>query len=410
MNFVLISPHFPHNYWLFARALKNRGVRVLGIVDTPVSTLPQRVREVLDDVVSVGSLADRDQVIRACGYLIWKYGPIDWIESNNEFWLNLDAQLREQFHVTTGMLPQQLQFCQNKSQMKQKYAEAGIRTARWTVARQEEEIRRFAKECGYPLVMKPDRGVGAADTVRITDDRQLEQVLKTRHEGMILEEYVRGTVCTYDGIVNNQGRVVFATSHTYLGSVMDSVNENGAIGCYSKKQIPADLQDAGKRTLQAFGVRDRFFHLEFFRLSEDQPGLGRANDLVGLEVNMRPPGGFLPDMIDYANDVDVYQIWADTLLDHDPCYSPERPYSSVFAGRRHGRPYQFSLQELQQRYSEAIVQHITMDPALASAMGDEVLIARFRSEADAIRFFHDCTEERKEDREYGDCQGSAAAQ
>ena len=53
INFVLISPHFPSNYWLFARALKNRGVRVLGIVDTPVESLPEALRAVLDDVVCV---------------------------------------------------------------------------------------------------------------------------------------------------------------------------------------------------------------------------------------------------------------------------------------------------------------------------------------------------------------------
>ena len=112
INFVLISPHFPSNYWLFARALKNRGVRVLGIVDTPQSSLPASLRKVLDDVYCVYSMTDRDQMIRACGYFTWKYGKLDWIESNNEYWLNLDAELRELFHVTTGMFPAQLNVCQ----------------------------------------------------------------------------------------------------------------------------------------------------------------------------------------------------------------------------------------------------------------------------------------------------------
>ncbi|MFQ8583845.1 MAG: ATP-grasp domain-containing protein, partial [Holdemania massiliensis] len=304
INFVLISPHFPSNYWLFARALKNRGVRVLGIVDTPQSSLPSSLREVLDDVYCVYSMTDRDQMIRACGYFTWKYGKLDWIESNNEYWLNLDAELRKLFHVTTGMFPAQLNVCQHKSLMKAKYAEAGVPTARWLISEDPEAIRQFAQQVHYSMVAKPDRGVGASDTMRIHNAEELETMLKTMHSGMIVEEFVQGTVCTFDGIINNQGKVVFATSHVYLGSVMDSVNEKQPIGCYSLKNVQEDLRSAGERTLQAFGVRDRFFHLEFFRLDCDQEGLGHKGDIIGLEVNMRPPGGFLPDMIDYANDID----------------------------------------------------------------------------------------------------------
>ena len=137
-------------------------------------------------------------------------------------------------------------------------------------------------------------------------------------------------------------------------------------------------------------MRDRFFHLEFFRLDCDQEGLGRQGDIIGLEVNMRPPGGFLPDMIDYANDIDIYQIWADTLIDHEPCYNPERPYSSVFVGRRKEQAYQHSMEWIIERYQGAIIQRIAMDPALAEAMGDEVLIARFPTEQQVFDFYADC--------------------
>jgi hypothetical protein len=35
MNFVFISPHFPHTYWNFCQRLKQNGVTVLGIADAP---------------------------------------------------------------------------------------------------------------------------------------------------------------------------------------------------------------------------------------------------------------------------------------------------------------------------------------------------------------------------------------
>ena len=390
MNFIFISPNFPKTYWNFCRCLKQNGVRVLGIGDAPYELLEENLKQNLQEYYKVSSLENYEEVYKACAFFAFRYGKIDWIESNNEYWLNLDAELRELFHVTTGMFPKQLNVCQHKSLMKAKYAEAGVPTARWLISEDKAEIREFAEKVNYSLVAKPDRGVGASDTMRIHNAEELEQMLKTMHSGMIVEEFVHGTVCTFDGIINNQGKVVFATSHVYLGSVMDSVNEKQPIGCYSLKTVPEDLRSAGERTLQAFGVRDRFFHLEFFRLDCDQEGLGRQGDIIGLEVNMRPPGGFLPDMIDYANDIDIYQIWADTLIDHEPCYNPERPYSSVFVGRRKEQAYQHSMEWIIERYQGAIIQRIAMDPALAEAMGDEVLIAWFPTEQQVFDFYADC--------------------
>ena len=65
--------------------------------------------------------------------------------------------------------------------------------------------------------------------------------------------------------------------------------------------------------MNAFGIKSRFVHLEFFQLDRDREGLGKKGDYVGLEVNMRPPGGYTPDMMNYAHNTDVYQIWADMV-------------------------------------------------------------------------------------------------
>ena len=70
--------------------------------------------------------------------------------------------------------------------------------------------------------------------------------------------------------------------------------------------MPDELRDVGFRTIKAFGAKSRFFHCEFFRLNEDKEGLGQKGDYVALEVNMRPAGGYTPDLINYANSVDCY--------------------------------------------------------------------------------------------------------
>ena len=107
-NFIFLSPNFPENYWQFCQELKRNGLRVLGIGDCPYDQLRQELRESLDEYYKVDSLENYDEVYRAVGYFIGRYGRIDWLESNNEYWLERDAQLREDFHILSGWQPEDM--------------------------------------------------------------------------------------------------------------------------------------------------------------------------------------------------------------------------------------------------------------------------------------------------------------
>ena len=130
MNFVFISPNFPHTYWQFCDRLKRNGVNVLGIGDAAYDALEEPLRNALTEYYRVDSLEDYAQVLRAVGYFIWRYGKIDWLESNNEYWLEHDARLRTEFHITTGIQADEIGTWKHKSSMKPVYQSAGIPTAR----------------------------------------------------------------------------------------------------------------------------------------------------------------------------------------------------------------------------------------------------------------------------------------
>ena len=99
MNYILISPYYPENFQSFAHRLKAAGVNVLGIGEEPYDQLGSKLHNSLTEYYRVNNLEDLDEVKRAVAFLFYKHGPIDRIESNNEYWLELDAQLREQFNV-----------------------------------------------------------------------------------------------------------------------------------------------------------------------------------------------------------------------------------------------------------------------------------------------------------------------
>ena len=128
MNFIFISPNFPKTYWNFCRCLKQNGVRVLGIGDAPYELLEENLKQNLQEYYKVSSLENYEEVYKACAFFAFRYGKIDWIESNNEYWLMQDAQLRTDFNVISGVRNEAISFIKYKSQMKALYEKAGVRT------------------------------------------------------------------------------------------------------------------------------------------------------------------------------------------------------------------------------------------------------------------------------------------
>ena len=392
MNFIFISPHFPESYWLFCQGLKNNGVNVLAIADAPYESLSTNLKNSINEYYKVNSMENYDEMLRAVAFYTFKYGKIDWIESNNEYWLRQDARLRMDFNIANGLTFSHMDDFQSKSRMKTFYQKAQLPTARYCIVSTLENALEFIQEVGYPIVIKPDIGVGSSDTRKIRNQEELETYFKhPRMVKMIMEEYINGESFSFDGITDSHKKVLFMTSHQYTDSIMDSVNEQKTIGCYSYMNIPEDILDAGLRTVKAFNTRSRFFHFEFFVLSEDQPGVGNQGDVLGLEVNMRPPGGFLPDLINYANDFNIYQLWADMIVTNQTSMTSERPYSAVFMGRKDCLSYQYSLQDIRDEFKEAVLDIRRLPSVLAEAMGDVVVLARFKTTAEVERFVAACS-------------------
>ena len=130
-NFIFISPNFPENYKYFCRELKNNGINVLGIGDCPYDALDGVLRASLNEYYYVSSLENYDEVYRAVAFFAFKYGEIDFIESNNEYWIERDACLRTAFNVKTGFMKKDVKKIKFKSQMKKYFQKAGVKTARY---------------------------------------------------------------------------------------------------------------------------------------------------------------------------------------------------------------------------------------------------------------------------------------
>ena len=388
MNLVFISPNFPDNFRNFCSRLHQNGVNVLGIGDAPYDSLNDDLKRSLTEYYKVDSMEDYDQVYRAVAYFAFRHGRIDWIESNNEYWLELDAKLRQDFNVTTGVQPGELALWKSKAAMKPVYKAAGIPSARQHRVSTMDAALEFIDEIGgYPVFAKPNVGVGATATYKIDNEDELRAFFsEVSGHDYVMEEYIVGDIYTYDAICDQNGDPLFESSFRCV-NVADSVNDGTEAIIFVLPEVPDQLRDYGRKALKGFKVKSRFVHFEFFRLTEARKGLADVGDFVGLEVNMRPAGGFIPDMMNYSHSTDVYQIWAD-MVSHGQSNKaqggPDR--YCVFIGTKDAFKHTHSHDEIMKRYGDRITMCQRMPDVFVAAMGNQMYMVLLETEDDVREF------------------------
>lgn len=391
MNFIFISPNFPHTYWQFCDRLKKIGINVLGIGDAPYNILEDNLKFSLNEYYKVNSLENYNEVYEAVQFFEKKYGKIDYIESNNEYWLEQDAKLRSDFNIKSGIQFEEIKNWKQKSLMKEIYKKAQIPSAAQDFITNKSSAIDFIKSCGgYPVIIKPDVGVGSSDTWKIENEDELNNFFENKSDiKYVIEEFIEGDVCSYDAIVNSNCEPVFESMTVWPPSIADIVNKGYDLSYYVAPDMPDSLKILGRKTIKAFNVKNRFVHLEFFKLTKPHSNIGETGDFAALEVNMRPAGGYTPDMINFAHSVDTYQIWADTLTNNlKKIYRNKDSYFCVYASRKNEHKYLHTHDEVINKYHGKIVMCEKMPELMWETMGCQMYTARFKSKKEAAEFIN----------------------
>ena len=91
-------------------------------------------------------------------------------------------------------------------------------------------------------------------------------------------------------------------------------------------------------------------------------------------------------MMNFANNINVYNIYAQMAMDNTVKYETDRPYSALYVGRRDGLTYKNNVSDVYSKYGKHICIHDRMAELLAEAMGNECYVARFDSSDECKEF------------------------
>lgn len=368
MNVVHFSPNFPPNFIPFAESLAKAGVSVLGLGEDPYEALSPRLQSALAGYRRVGSLHDYDQCLRALGGFIQDFGRLDRLESFSEYWLRQDAALRTDFNIP-GLKSDGVDRVKRKSIMKRVFEEAGAPVCPGVVAKSRDDLDLFLDAYGFPLIAKPDEGVGAAGVFRLDSREDLDLFWSAKPDlDYFIEPFIEGRMITYDGFADAAGSPVLSMSMEYSQGIMETVNQDLDVYYWTARDIPPDVEELGRSFLEAFDVRERFFHFEFFRT--------KNGGLLAVEINLRPPGGWTTDVWNFALDADVYAAYADAVLGKTIKPLENRPRHGVYISRKWNKHYALSHEDLMARWGSLVVHHAPIEPIFARALGDYGYILR----------------------------------
>ena len=96
--------------------------------------------------------------------------------------------LRTDFNILSGPDVDEIEAYRSKSAMKPYYAKAKVPTARQVPVTTIEAAARFIKKVGYPVIVKPEYGVGAVATWRLENDGDMESFFNEKPEDAYVME------------------------------------------------------------------------------------------------------------------------------------------------------------------------------------------------------------------------------
>lgn len=288
----------------------------------------ERLRHLADSAAHwrVENIMDPQQLIWAAKGLQQQHGPVARLFGAFEHLQVPLAQAREALGIAGVSVETATNF-RDKARMKTLLRGAGLPCARHRLAATMDDATAFAEYSGFPLVVKPPAGAGAASTYRVDSMDQLLRSLASSppdaDHPVLLEEFVVGEEHSFETVTIDGRHVWHSLSHYYPTPL--TVLENPWIqwSIVLPREVDDrrydDIRSAGRRALDVLGMSTGISHMEWFRRKDGSVAIS--------EVAARPPGAQITTLMSRAHDFDLLQEWARAMV-FGEFRVPERRYAA----------------------------------------------------------------------------------
>ena len=392
---VFIAPLFREATVRFVRAFLELGdARVSTVGQDPIEALEPSLRARLNGHVRVSDSLDPDLLTAGVREVIRLHGRVDRVVGHLEQ-LQIPLGLVRDRLGLDGMGEAVARNFREKNRMKEILGAAGVPVARHRLCSSDAELRAFADQLGWPIIVKPPDGLGAKATYRLTTAEELDAFLRLHPprpgDPVQAEEFLDIAEENTCETVSIAGRVVWRSGTRYLPPVLEVVENPWMQYCVVLPRETDDprarsIVDPNEATLRALGQTTGLTHLEWFKR--------RDGRVVVNEVGARPPGAGIMPLMSHAHEFDAWRAWAG-LMTHDRFEPPTRRWATgaaFFRGVGAGRVAEVSgLAEAHAEMGDLVVERSLPkvgQPKSASYEGEGWAIVRHAETAVVIEALH----------------------
>ena len=309
MHVCFIEPRFPTNQKLFVKALAEVGATISAIGEGSKASLDDELRHWLTHYEEVGNVTDPSQVLPAVEF-INRHKAIDRLEATVEAHIMPTAKVREAAGIP-GTSVRTAFLCRDKPAMKEALRAGGVPCAASAAVSTAAEVRAFAEQHGYPIIVKPRDGAGASGATRVDSAGQLDAALAPLGldrpgRSIAVEEFIEGHEGFYDTLTL-RGEVVHEFATHYYPNVLEAMRHRWISPQFiTTNRIDSapgydEVKALGRKVVQVLGIETSATHMEWF--------FG-PKGLKFSEIGCRPPGVRAWDLYNVGNDMDLYREWA----------------------------------------------------------------------------------------------------
>jgi len=318
VHVVFIAPRFLENTNRYVKAFAELdGVTLSVVSQDPATSIPPALRPRIAAHYGVSDVLGGAELTVAVRAIARSVGPVDRLAGALEELQLPMAATREAVGIE-GIGPEVARNFRDKDRMKEVLRAHGVPVATSVLARSPGELTAFVDRVGFPIIVKPQAGLGARATHRVESAADLaalagEGVLPSPERPLQIEEFVRAREHTCE-TVTVRGVPVWRSGTRYFPSPLEALETPWVQYCVLLPREDDDptwtrFHPTNAAALAAlFGPQagtaagSALTHMEWF-LRED------GSCLVN-EVGARPPGVHIMPLMGLAHDTDMIADWA----------------------------------------------------------------------------------------------------
>ena len=322
VHVALVAPHFLENTNRYVRAFAELdGVQLSVISQDPERALPPSLQRRLAGHYQVANVSDAAQLEKALSAFKRGIGPVDRLTGALEQ-LQLPLAEARALAGIPGMKPDIARRFRDKDVMKEVLRKAGVPVAASQLVESPGALRAFIDSVGYPVIVKPQAGVGSKGTHRVESPADLaaleaQGLSPSPQRPLQVEQFIVAREFTCE-TVTVLGKPVWRSGTRYFPTPLEVLETPWIQYCVllpREVETPwTDFAPINGAALDAlFGPNPgvagtAITHMEWFLAQQ-----GAARKMYVSEVGARPPGVQIMPLMSIAHEADLISKWAELI-------------------------------------------------------------------------------------------------